>query len=175
MKFTRFGTKLFYLFLLVSLVPLGIAGAIVYLYMHDSTKEEVLKQLRSNAHSLNIQLNLLLSKRRFRVADFSSDGFIRDCVDKISYHPLEHARILVELNNHLVVNKKSLDPEILEVEILDHTGKVIASTSQEFSTIQARSSRQPLRSKWVRTTLTKTTFEHRSFHKSKWVHILLMR
>ena len=92
MKFTRFGTKLFYLFLLVSLVPLGIAGAIVYLYMHDSTKEEVLKQLRSNAHSLNSQLNLLLSKRRFRVADFSSDGFIRDCVDRISYHPLEPLR-----------------------------------------------------------------------------------
>ena len=131
MKFTRFGRKLFYLFLLVSLVPLGIAGTIVYLYMHDSTKEEVLKQLRSNAHSLNSQLNLLLSKRRFRVADFSSDGFIRDCVEKVSYQPLENSRIIEKLNTHLIANKQSLDPDILEIEILNHTGKVIASTSRE--------------------------------------------
>ena len=131
MKFTKFGTKLFYLFLIVSLIPLAIAGTIVYLYMHHSTKEEVLKQLRSNAHSLNSQLNLLLSKRRFRVADFSSDGFIRDCVEKISYQPLEHSRIIEKLNTHLVANKKSLDPDIIDVEILNHLGKVIASTSQE--------------------------------------------
>ncbi len=131
MKFTKFGAKLFYLFLLISLVPLGIAGTIVYVYMHDSTKEEVLKQLRSNAHSINSQLNLLLSKRRFRVADFSSDGYIRDCVEKISYHPLEYSQIVEKLNTHLIANKKSLDPDILDVEILDHTGKVIASTSRE--------------------------------------------
>ena len=131
MKFTRFGTKLFYLFLLVSLVPLGIAGAIVYLYLHENTKEEVLKQLRSNAHSLNSQLNLLLSKRRFRVADFSSDGFIRDCVEEISYQPLAYSRIIEKLNTHLIANKKSLDADILDIEILDHTGKVIASTFQE--------------------------------------------
>ncbi len=131
MKFTRFGTKLLYLFLLVSLVPLGIAGTIVYLHMHDSTKEEVLKQLRSNTHSLNSQLNFLLLSRRFRVADFSSDGFIRDCVEKISYQPLENSPIIEKLNTHLIANKKSLDPDIIDIEILDHTGKVIASTSRE--------------------------------------------
>ncbi len=131
MKFTRFGTKLFYLFLLVSLVPLGIAGVIVYLYIHDSTKEDVLRQLRSNAYSLNSQLDGLLSKRRSRVVDFSSDGFIRDCVEKISYRPLECSRIVEKLITHLVVNKKSLDPDILEIEVLDHTGRVIASTSRE--------------------------------------------
>ena len=131
MKFTRFGRKLFYLFLLVSLVPLAIASAIDYLYMHDSTKEEVLKQLRSNAHSINSQLNLLLTNRRYRVADFSSDGYIRDCVEKISYQPLEYSQIVEKLNTHLIANKRSLDPDILDVEILDHTGKVIASTFRE--------------------------------------------
>ncbi|GAX59306.1 signal transduction histidine kinase [Candidatus Scalindua japonica] len=131
MKFTRFGTKLFYLFLLVSLLPLGIAGGIVYLYMHDSMKKEVLKQLRSNAYSLNSQLDLLLSKRRFRVADISSDGFIRDCVEKVSYQPPDYSQIIEKLNTHLIVNMKRLDPDILEIQILNHTGKVIASTSLE--------------------------------------------
>lgn len=131
MKFTKFGAKLLYLFILGSLIPLGITGAIVYKYIHDSTKEEVLRQLRSNAYNLNEQLNLLLSKRRFRVADFSSDGFIRDSVEQMSYLPLENARITEKLNTHLVVNKKSLDPDILEIEILNHQGNVIASTSRE--------------------------------------------
>ncbi len=131
MKFTRFGAKLFYLFLLVSLIPLGIAGAIVYKYVQDRTKEEVLRQLRFTAYSLNEQLNLLLSKRRFRIIDFSSDGFIRDCVEQMSYLPLEYSQISEKLNTHLIRNKKSLDPDILEIEILNHGGKVIASTSQE--------------------------------------------
>ena len=131
MKFTKFGLKLFYLFLLVSLVPSGIAGGIVYKYTHDRTKEEVLGQLRYKAYSLNEKLNLLLSKRRFRVIDFSSDGFIRDCVEQLSYSPPEHSQISEKLNNHLIVNKKDIDPDILEIEILNDKGKVLASTSQE--------------------------------------------
>ena len=131
MKFTRFGAKLFYFFLLVSLIPLGIAGAIVYKYVQDRTKEEVLRQLRFTAYSLNEQLNLLLSKRRFRIIDFSSDGFIRDCVEQMSYLPLDYSLISEKLNTHLIRNKKSLDPDILEIEILNHGGKVIASTSRE--------------------------------------------
>ena len=131
MKFTKLGAKLLYLFILGSLIPLGITGAIVYKYIHDSTKEEVLRQLRSNSYNLSEQLNLLLSKRRFRVADFSSDGFIRDSVEQMSYLPLENSLITEKLNTHLVVNKKSLDPDILEIEILNHQGNVIASTSRE--------------------------------------------
>ncbi len=130
MKFTRFGLKLFYLFLLVSLVPSGVAGAIVYKYTHNRVKEDVLDQLRYKVHSLNEKLNLLLSKRRFRVIDFSSDGFIRDSVEQLSYMPLDHSQISDELNNHLVINKKTLDPDILEIEVLDHKGEVVASTSQ---------------------------------------------
>ena len=131
MKFTKFGFKFLCLFLLVAFVPLGIAGTIVYKYVHDETKEDVLRQLRSMSHSLNDQLNLLLSKRRFRVVDFSSDGFIRDCIDQMSYSPPEYSQIGKKLNTHLITNKKSLDPDILEIEILNHEGKVIASTFQE--------------------------------------------
>ena len=130
MKFTRFGLKLFYLFLLVSLVPSGIAGAVVYKYTHDRTKEDVLGQLRYKAHSLNDKLGLLLSKRRFRVVDFGSDGFIRDCVEQLSNLPPDPSQISEKLNNHLIINKKNLDPDILEIEILDHKGEVIASTSE---------------------------------------------
>jgi two-component sensor histidine kinase len=131
MRYTKVVFKLFYLFLLISLVPLGIAGTIVYKHVHDSTRDEVFRQLRSMSYSLNNQLDLLLSKRRFRVADFSSDGFIRDRVEQMAQMPPEFSEISKELNTHLIVNKKRLDPDILEIEILNQEGRVIASTSRE--------------------------------------------
>lgn len=131
MKFTKFGAKLFYLFLLGALIPLCIAGTVVYKYVHDRTREEVLKQLRTTAHDLNEKLHLLLTKRRFRLVDFSSDGFIRDCVEQMAYIPPEYSQIRKKLNTHLIVNKKSLDPNIIEIEIINHRGKVVASTSQD--------------------------------------------
>ncbi len=124
MKFTKFGTKLFYLFLIVSLIPLAITGGTVYKYVHNSTKREVQKNLRFHAYSLKTQLELLLSKRMFRVADFCSDGFIRDCVEQAVYQPIEYSQIIESLNTHLKVNKKSLDPDILEIGIINHKGKV---------------------------------------------------
>lgn len=131
MKFTKFGNRLFGFFLLVSILPLSIAGAIVYKYVYDRTKNEVLNQLRTAVHNHNDNLHLLLTKRRFRVVDFSSDGFIRDCVDRMSSFPSEYSQIREKLNTHLIINKKGLDPDILEVEILNGEGKVIASTSRE--------------------------------------------
>ena len=131
MKFTKFGTKLFYLFLVVSLIPLAITGGVVYKYVYDSTMQEVQKNLRFNAYSLKAQLEHLLSKRMFRVADFCSDGYIRDCVEQAIYRPSEDSQIIEKLITHLKINKKSLDPDILEIDILNHEGKVIASTLHE--------------------------------------------
>ncbi len=124
MKLTKFVAKFLCLFLLVSFVPLGIAGTIVYKYVHDKTKEEVLRQLSTMSHNLNDQLNLLLSRRRFRVVDFSSDGFIRDSVEQISLMTTEQSTNICEkLNSHLIRNKKGLDPSIIEIEILNPKGK----------------------------------------------------
>ncbi|MFQ5963509.1 MAG: ATP-binding protein [Candidatus Scalinduaceae bacterium] len=131
MKFTKFGTKLFLLFLVVSLIPLSIAGAIVYKYVYDKTKDEVLSQLRTTAHNLKERLHLLLRERRSRITYFSSDGFIRDCVEQMLLKTPEYSQISKKLYNHLIINKKSLDPDILEIEILNWEGKIIASTSQE--------------------------------------------
>lgn len=137
MKFTKFGAKLFCFFLLVSLVPLGVVGAIVYKYVHDITKDEVLKQLESKAYDLNERLKLLLEKRIYRVVDFSSDGFIMDCVKQMSLMisegemSQEYSRIRHNLNSYLIKNKKALDPYILEIDIINQEGKIISSTEQK--------------------------------------------
>ncbi|KHE93012.1 MAG: sensor histidine kinase/response regulator protein NtrY [Candidatus Scalindua brodae] len=131
MTFTRFGIKILCLFILMSLVPLAIAGVIVYKHVYERTRYDVLRQVRSTAKNLNIQLSLLLSQRLIRVEDFSSDGFIRDCVEQMTLITPEYSSINDKLNAHLKNNKKSLDAKILDIEILDPRGVVIASTSQD--------------------------------------------
>ena len=131
MTLTRFGAKILCLFLLMSLVPLAIAGTVIYKHVYDRTRGDVLRQLYSTAQHLNIQLDLLLTQRRIRVADFGSDGFIRDCVEQMSLRNPEYSSIRDKLNSHLNNNKKSLDSKILDIEILNTRGIVIASTSPE--------------------------------------------
>ncbi len=102
----------------MSLVPLAIAGAIAYNNVYDMTRDSVLRQLRSTAQNLNIQLNLLLSQRRIMITDFSSDGFIRDSVERMSLMTPEYSSLCDKLNFQLNINKKGLHPK----------GVVIAST-----------------------------------------------
>ncbi len=131
MKFTKFGTKLFCSFLLASILPLGIVGVIVYKYVYYRTKIEASNQLITNVNNHYDKLHLLLTKRRSRVIDFSSDGFVRDSVGQMSLSPPGYSQIREDLNIHLTVNKKSIDPDIIEIEILDDKGEVVASTSQK--------------------------------------------
>ena len=129
MKITKFGTRLFCFFLLVSLIPLGIAGTIVYKYVHDRTKDEVLRQQQFTANTINRELRHLLTQRKFRIMDFSADGFIRDCVEQVSLKFPDYPQISKKLNSHLIINNMDLDTDIVEIEILDNKGQVIASTS----------------------------------------------
>ncbi len=49
----------------------------------------------------------------------------------MSLSPPEYIQIRENLNIHLISNKKSIDPDILEIEILNSKGEVVASTAQE--------------------------------------------
>ncbi len=131
MTFTRFGAKILCFFLLMSLVPLGIAGVIAYKHVYDRTEISVSRRLYSTAQNLNKQLSLLLSQRRIWITSFSSGGFIRDCVEQMSLITPEYSSICDKLNHHLITNKKNLDSKILDIELLNARGIVIASTSPE--------------------------------------------
>ncbi len=130
MKFTKFSTKLFGSFLLASILPLSIAGAIVYKYVYDRTKTDVSKQLTANVNYHNDNLHHLLSQRGYRAVDFGSDEFVMDCVHQMYLSSSEYSQIRENLNTHLIVNKKNINPDILGIDILSNKGEVIASTSR---------------------------------------------
>lgn len=63
---------------------------------------------------------------RRRTVDFSSDGFIRDATKEIIV--TGNAKTVEALGEHLRKNKMPLDPLIYGINILDTTGKIVAST-----------------------------------------------
>jgi PAS domain S-box-containing protein len=129
-KPTRFGIKLFCWLLLVSLPILSAVSISSFIYIRGEIKKSVTKELEFRTNDLIQHLVAILKAGEARVTDFSSDGFIRDCAKKLS-SPLADEETRSKLNRHLLLNKKSLDPSILRVSILDSKGVIIGSSSAE--------------------------------------------
>ena len=72
-----------------------------------------------------------MDQRKFRIMDFSADGFIRASVEQVSLRFPGYSQIGKELKSHLILNNKKLDNDIVEIEILDNQGQVITSTSHD--------------------------------------------
>jgi len=70
----------------------------------------------------------LVTANKYRILDFSSDGFIRDFTEEIVRRDDKVQYYTDRLNSHLVLNKQPLDNDILATFIVDLAGKIISST-----------------------------------------------
>ncbi|MHC4276023.1 MAG: PDC sensor domain-containing protein [Planctomycetota bacterium] len=129
-RFTRFGKNTFLWFLLVSLLPLTAVSVTTYFYMRVMIKDRALDEIESNTARYRDHVRTFIRAWLWRTADFSSDGFIRDASQQIllDTNTRNGPEIIKRLNTHLRANKKSLNPDILEVLILNKAGIVIASS-----------------------------------------------
>jgi len=77
-------------------------------------------------------LEFFASKKE-RARDFASDGFIKDSLQmySVATDKIERENISDTLTKHLLVNKKPLDADILDVHILDENGIIISATRGE--------------------------------------------
>lgn len=126
---TRFGVNQFRWFILIALLPLTIAGTACYFFVRGQIRQDVFNELQVEAWGIKNNIASILGENLARIVDFSSDGYIRDSARALLL-PVEKADIVRQnLNRHLKVNKKSLDPDIVEVFIVGTTGKIVASTS----------------------------------------------
>lgn len=122
--------KLMVLVLGVSLIPVAIVGYLSYSSGKTTIKNQFLDSLTTIVKSREAAIVFYLKSKTGRVLDFSSDGFICDTLEKINQGGPDVAKLSEELNGHLLENKKSLDPEIYGTNILDLTGKIIASSEK---------------------------------------------
>lgn len=122
--------KLILLFLVVSLVPLAVVGYLSYSSGKETLKREFSDSLTTISRSRETAIILYLRAKTGRIIDFSSDGFLRDSLEKISQKSPDAKRLSEELSRHFMENKKPLDAEIYGIHVLDVEGTVIASTEK---------------------------------------------
>ncbi len=77
MRYTKVVFKLFYLFLLVFLVPLGIAGTIVYKHVHDITRDEVFRSFGEI---------YIVNRDKIKIAGTTKSGIFNQIVDTKEVH-----------------------------------------------------------------------------------------
>ncbi len=122
-------TRLIIIFLSVVIIPMSFVGAITYLNARETLEQTTLAGLHGISEFMEAKIFLYLDKLKARTADFSSDGYIRDSVIVITSQDSKER--VEKLNTHLIKNKKSLDENIVRIDILDMNGKIIASTDSQ--------------------------------------------
>ncbi|HAH20516.1 MAG: hypothetical protein A2Y00_04985 [Omnitrophica WOR_2 bacterium GWF2_43_52] len=128
----RLRTKFLLTFLAISIIPLIFISALSFSYAKKSLEATALKGLNIVALAKKAEVLEYLSGKKGRTIDFASDGFIRDQAEAIfKSAAAEKTRLSRSLNEHLRVNKKPLDEEILEIRVLDITGKIIGDSEGE--------------------------------------------
>ncbi len=115
-------------FLLPSILIATATATFCYFYTYKTVKKNIFDQLEIAADELHKHVCIFLDGKRGRIIDFSSDGFIRDCTEKITRMDDDALQCTDKLNSHLAVNKQPLDPDILIMFVVDLEGKVISST-----------------------------------------------
>src|SRR3989338_6880335 len=126
--------KLIITFLPLALIPIFLVSSLSFFHARDSLEEAVLHGLKVAAAAKKAEVMEYLMGKKGRSIDFASDGFIREQAEFISAAASgeEMLRASRKLNEHLKVNKKPLDPEILEIRVLDLSGKIIGTSEADY-------------------------------------------
>ena len=122
-------TKLLIFGLSISLIPISTITTIYYLNARSMLREQILQDFKAIAESKKIHTISFIEAKKGRTMDFGSDGFIRDSLETIARKGYQ-SQTVANLNSHLNVNKKPLDPHILAIAIVNLDGKVISSTNE---------------------------------------------
>ena len=123
-------TKFIILFVIIfSIISFGVFYFLLG-YSEINLKKQVFEDLTVLAEAEEGFIITFLEQIKGRAVDFSSDGLIRESVEKIITVKNQPQDIVNELNVHLRNNKQSIDPTILGILIIDTNGKVIASTDE---------------------------------------------
>ncbi|MFQ5862741.1 MAG: ATP-binding protein [Candidatus Brocadiales bacterium] len=117
--------------LCISLIPIALITALYYLNARNMLKKQTLGWLTAIAESRKVHVLSFVEETKGQTVAFSSDGFIRDNLEKINHAEfLDKDEAVVALNRYLSVNRKPLDRRVAAIAIIDLDGRVVASTSE---------------------------------------------
>lgn len=118
--------------IIFSVIFLTISVSIFYFLLNtteDTLRKQISDDLTILAETQEGYLLTFMEQVKGRVADFSTDGLIRNYTEEIVSSIIPSKETINAFNAHLKNNKQSVDKTIMGILIVDNDGKVIASTN----------------------------------------------
>jgi len=123
-------SKKFLILICAILFPVIVGFSYSYTRDESIVKRQVLESLTLLADAYEGQIYSFIDMNKMRVEDFSSDGFIKTTIEKISQDKKKDNALL---NRHLIKNKLPLSGHlsghIKNILVMNLDGRVVASTS----------------------------------------------
>jgi len=126
---SKIGKKIFLWILIIIIIPLSISTLGLYFNGRDIVKDQIYSSLEINARRIELSLSTIISHKIIRLRDFSSDGFLRLSLSKLSQQPQSH-EIISALENHLITSKIPIDPDIVNIAVYNEEGRLITSAAK---------------------------------------------
>ncbi|MFQ5861658.1 MAG: HD domain-containing phosphohydrolase [Candidatus Brocadiales bacterium] len=118
--------------LCISLIPIAAITTIGYFHARSTIKRQTMEKLRAVAESRELHVLSFLAAEKNQAMAFSSDGFIRDSLERINLQGPDADLTVRELNRHLRVNKKLLvDKNLVEISVINPKGEIVSSSNEE--------------------------------------------
>lgn len=131
--FLSFKSKLLLFSLCISLIPILTITTIHYFSSRDTLKSQIFDKLRAIAESKKMDIKHTMEGMRIRTVDFSTDGYIRDKLERIIRKMSPLKMQATRLNNYLTKYKLQLYPHLMAIILVDTDGKVISSTNEKLT------------------------------------------
>ena len=123
-------SKLLLFSLCISLIPIIILTAIYYRNTRNTLKKHTLNNLAAMAALKKNHVLSFMEAKKERTLDFSSDGLIKRSLEIIKRTGSISEGGALALSKHLSLNKKSLDPAIISILVVDSNYKAVAATDE---------------------------------------------
>tara|TARA_R110002050_G_scaffold61603_1_gene136068 strand:- start:1892 stop:3589 length:1698 start_codon:yes stop_codon:yes gene_type:complete len=118
-------SKLTTALIIVSIVPLLVLSTLFFIGSEKALKKSTLDQLSISAEYKVGEIHLFLETLKTNTIDFSSDGFIKNELQKIT----NENGSAQALNNHLQKNKLPTQSDLVIIDVVNTEGKIVSSTS----------------------------------------------
>lgn len=113
---------------------LTISISVFYFLLNDTEntlKKQISEDLTVLAETQEGYVLTFLEQVKGRVADFSSDGLIRNFTEEVVNSKKPSKEMASAFNAHLKNNKQSVDNTIMGILIIDMNGNVVAATDEK--------------------------------------------
>lgn len=127
--FRRIESKLLFSFLALAIVPLIVMAFISYTTGIRTVKQQTFENLGLVADSIKSHTYTFLTSQKNIAKDFSSDRQIIEYFKSFEISGSTNPETFEALERHILLNKLPLySPSLLDVTLLDHTGKIVYSS-----------------------------------------------